>query len=168
MTLEATEAECAAGRTAPRVSLADIEANVAERYDISGAEAITGGDGESRPFSPSLSLLSICIIVLNNGFTLIGKSAPASAENFDAVLGRKLAYEDALRQAWPLMGYELRERLYREANEASAKPQMRDEGDEFVRDRPVMDTSGFNRSETTLGLGTVASAPTGEAPLDGV
>jgi len=49
--------------------------------------------------------------VTRNGFTLIGKSAPASPDNFDPVLGRKLAYEDAVRQLWPLMGYALRDKL---------------------------------------------------------
>jgi hypothetical protein len=50
-------------------------------------------------------------LVLKNGFTVIGKSAPASAANFNAELGKKLAYEDAIRQVWPLMGFSLRDRL---------------------------------------------------------
>lgn len=108
--LLATEAECAKGRTAPRVSLDDIKANIACEYHFTADKAL----GEDVPYPASLSLLSVCILVLQNGFTLIGKSAPASAENFDADLGRKLAYEDAVRQCWPLMGYELRERLYQE------------------------------------------------------
>ncbi len=45
---------------------------------------------------------------MQNGFTIIGKSAPASPENYDADLGKRLAYEDAVRQAWPLEGYALR------------------------------------------------------------
>ena len=106
MTLEATEAECAAGRTAPRVSLADIEAYIDCRYDITGTEA--AGDG---PTHPSLELLSVCLLVLRNGFAIIGKSAPASPANFDRDLGIKLAYEDAVRQIWPLMGFALRDRL---------------------------------------------------------
>jgi len=62
----------------------------------------------------SLAVLTVCLIVTRNGFTIIGKSAPASADNFDAELGRKLAYEDAVRQLWPLMGYALREKLHNE------------------------------------------------------
>jgi hypothetical protein len=50
---------------------------------------------------------------MRNGFTVIGKSAPASAANFNAELGKKLAYEDAIRQLWPLMGFSLRDRLHR-------------------------------------------------------
>lgn len=111
MTLEATEAECAAGRTAPRVSLADIEGAIMHRYDITGAEAVRPDDGV-RITQPSLNVLSICILVMRNGFTIIGKAAPASPANFDRALGIKLAYEDAVRQVWPLMGFALRDRLH--------------------------------------------------------
>jgi hypothetical protein len=66
------------------------------------------------PAHESLRILSICILVMKNGFTLIGKAAPASPANFDRALGIKLAFEDAVRQAWPLMGYSLRDRLVAE------------------------------------------------------
>jgi len=113
--LEATEAECAAGRTAPRVSLDDIKANIA------GQLTFTAGNAASAlgaPASPSLDLLTICVLELRNGFTIIGKSAPASPANFDAELGAKLAYEDAVRQIWPLMGYALRDRLFERGEQA--------------------------------------------------
>lgn len=58
--------------------------------------------------------LTICILLLVNGFTLVGKSAPADPSNFDQEAGEKFAYEDALRQLWPLEGYLLRERLHQE------------------------------------------------------
>jgi len=111
--LRATEAECAAGRTAPRVSLADIEANIVWEGSASGVQATsqTAGKGDFGPAFASLAVLTIHAIVLRNGFTVIGKSAPASPENFDPDLGRKLAREDAIRQIWPLMGYALREKL---------------------------------------------------------
>jgi hypothetical protein len=107
MSLEASEAECAAVAVAPRVSLASMEDKIAARYDFTADTAIHS----DAPKVASLALLSICIIVMRNGFTVIGKSAPASAANFNADLGRKLAYEDAIRQLWPLEGYALRERL---------------------------------------------------------
>lgn len=69
------------------------------------------GIDDSNEAPASLGVLTICLIVTRNGFTIIGKSAPASTDNFDADLGRKLAYEDAVRQLWPLMGYALREKL---------------------------------------------------------
>jgi hypothetical protein len=108
--LEATEAECAAGRTAPRVSLQDIKSSIATQHVFTAGAAV---DALDMPRLISLDLLTICIVTMKNGFTIIGKSAPASADNFDAELGAKLAYEDAVRQIWPLMGFELRERLSR-------------------------------------------------------
>lgn len=109
MSLEETEKECAAVAVAPRVSLADIEAAIGARYDFTAEQAV-GALG--FPVVPPLQLLSICILSLNNGFTVIGKSAPASPANFNAELGKKLAYEDAIRQLWPLMGFALRDRLH--------------------------------------------------------
>ena len=80
-----------------------MEEKINATYWMTGAQAV----GEGSPIMPSLHLLTMCIIVMQNGFTIIGKSAPASAANFNAELGRKLAYEDAIRQLWPLEGYAL-------------------------------------------------------------
>ena len=104
--LEATEAECAANAVAPRVSLASMEAKIAARYDFTADTAL-----QQAPIHDALKLLPICIIVMENGLSILGKSAPASPENFNAELGRKLAYEDAIRQLWPLEGYLLRTEL---------------------------------------------------------
>ena len=108
--LKATEAECAEGRTAPRVSLADIENAIKHQLFATGSDIEQAVYGHSSA-SSTLGLLTICLIEMKNGFTIIGKSAPASAANFDAELGRKLAYEDAIRQIWPLMGFALRDKL---------------------------------------------------------
>lgn len=67
----------------------------------------------------SLGLLTFCVLVMRNGFTVVGKSACASPENFDAELGRKIAREDAIRQCWALLGYELRSKL---ADAAAMEP----------------------------------------------
>lgn len=104
--LSSTEAECAEGSTAPRVSLSDIQAAISAEYFTTADKAFDG-----CPIADPLKLLTICILVMRNGFTIIGKSAPASADNFDADLGKKLAYEDAIRQIWPLMGFALRDKL---------------------------------------------------------
>lgn len=113
MSLETTEAECAAVAVAPRVSLASMEAKIAFRYDFTGANIDVTHEVKSSGASAieQLGLLSMCILVMQNGFTLIGKSAPASPANFNRELGKRLAYEDAIRQLWPLEGYALREQL---------------------------------------------------------
>ena len=68
---------------------------------------------ESR--TADLSLLTFCVLVLRNGFTVTGESACASPENFDAEIGRKVARENAINKIWPLMGYELKTRLHEAA-----------------------------------------------------
>lgn len=56
--------------------------------------------------------LTVCVLVLVNGFTVTGESASVSAENFDAEIGRKIARENARQKIWQLEGYALRQRLY--------------------------------------------------------
>jgi hypothetical protein len=59
----------------------------------------------------SIPHLTICVLVLQNGFSVVGKSAPADPENFNAALGSQFAREDAIRQMWPLEAFALRERM---------------------------------------------------------
>lgn len=106
--LQVTDAQSAAVAVAPRVALSDIETAIAERHDFTAGQAVAA---MGAAHGAALGLLSICLLVMNNGFTIIGKSAPASPENYNADLGRKYAYEDAVRQLWPLMGYALRDKL---------------------------------------------------------
>ena len=56
--------------------------------------------------------LTICVLTLENGFTVNGESASASPENFDAELGRKLARVKAKEKIWALEGYLLKQKLF--------------------------------------------------------
>lgn len=101
--------------TAPRVTPADLQANiVAEHYftakDGVRGEYATSGFGLNAG-ADSLDLLTFCVLVLKNGFLVTGESACASPENFDAEIGKKIARQNAERKIWPLMGYELRSKL---------------------------------------------------------
>jgi len=58
---------------------------------------------------------TICQLTLENGYTINGYSACVDAREFDLNLGRKYAFEDALRQIWPLEGYLLAEKMYWDA-----------------------------------------------------
>jgi hypothetical protein len=55
--------------------------------------------------------MTVCFITMKNGFRVVGVSAPASAANYDAEVGKRYAYDNAFKQLWPLEGYLLRERL---------------------------------------------------------
>lgn len=102
------EAEIIAkGLTAPRVTPADIEANISATYSFTAWSAL----GEGAPRLEALKLLTICVLVLKNGFTVTGESACASPENFDAELGHKIAVANAKAKIWPLMGYALKQFL---------------------------------------------------------
>lgn len=92
--LRATEVMSAANATAPRVTLESMEAKIVHTSYI-----VHEG------------LLTLCILKMQNGFYVVGESAPASPANFNAELGRKFAYENAIRQLWKLEGYSLRDRL---------------------------------------------------------
>jgi hypothetical protein len=105
---EPTEDQISAVSAGPRITPADIEANIVAEYSFTADKAI----GASVPLMPSLSLLTFCVLVLRNGFTVTGESACASPENFDAEIGRKIARANAVQKVWPLMGYELKERIH--------------------------------------------------------
>lgn len=98
--LQAGDALAAAVAVAPRVSLDDIKAKVV------GAEYFRAGPG---------GLLTLCVVTLVNGFTVVGEGACASPENFNEDVGRQFAFEAALRKVWSLEGYLLRQRLHDEA-----------------------------------------------------
>ena len=56
--------------------------------------------------------VTICLLILRNGFSVVGESACASPENFDAELGKKIARGNAVMKIWALEGYLLKEQLW--------------------------------------------------------
>ena len=112
----------AKGLTAPRVTPTDVEANIVSEHYFTARDGRNGAmyagtyAGRERPATAGadllpLGLLTFCVLVLRNGFTVTGESACASHENFDTWIGRKIARENAVSKVWPLMGYALKERL---------------------------------------------------------
>lgn len=56
---------------------------------------------------------TICQLMLENGYTVEGKSACVDIANYNKALGEQYAYKDAIEQIWELEGYLLSETLYR-------------------------------------------------------
>lgn len=112
------------GKTAPRVTPDAVEANIAGVHYFRASQAVQAvlydqsGCGQVEPeqlsgeHKAALGLLTFCVIVLDNGFTVTGESACASPENFDPEIGRKIAYDNARAKIWPLMGYHLKQKLH--------------------------------------------------------
>lgn len=123
----------AKGLTAPRVTPADLQANIASEHYFTAVDGVLGAyknndDVRVEVISPdwevprsieSLGLLTFCVLVLRNGFTVTGESACASPENFDTEVGRKIARDNAVAKVWPLMGYALKQQLHQAAQEQS-------------------------------------------------
>ena len=112
------EAEIKAkGKTAPRVTPAHIQDVIASKHFFTAAHGCIGNVCEdlSDKTLNSLDLLTFCVLVLRNGFTVTGESACASPENFDAEIGKKIAYANAVQKVWALEGYLLKQRLHDQA-----------------------------------------------------
>lgn len=108
----------AAGKTAPRVTPADLQANIKSEHYFTAADGIDAGIVAGYKYPGPLDLLTFCVLVLRNGFTVTGESACASPENFDPEIGRKIARQNAEQKIWPLMGYALRSQLHEKAAQA--------------------------------------------------
>lgn len=112
------------GLTAPRVTPDDIKQAIVSEHYFTAFDGMLGVVNSPNPSSDkydphwevprshqALGLLTFCVLVLKNGFTVTGESACASPENFDAELGRTIARRNAEAKIWPLLGYELRSLL---------------------------------------------------------
>ena len=83
------------GLTAPRLTPAHIDSVIHDaKYHVIPGTTVT-----------------VCCLVLANGFTVIGHSAAASPANFDQEIGRKIAFSNAREQVWALEGYLLKQTL---------------------------------------------------------
>ncbi|MBS7811201.1 Gp49 family protein [Roseococcus pinisoli] len=106
---DAVETEIQAkGLTAPRLTPALIDETIVGEYYFRASDAAAQA---GAPGLLALECLTLCVLVLKNGFTVTGESACASPENFDAALGRKIARDNARNKIWALEGYQLKTRL---------------------------------------------------------
>lgn len=112
----------AKGKTAPRVTPNHIESLIVSEHCFTAYDGI-GGDGAMATYKSALDLtesqealklLTFCVLVLRNGFTVTGESACASPENYDEEIGRKIARQNAVNKIWLLEGYLLKQRLSEE------------------------------------------------------
>lgn len=99
-----------------RVTLQDIENAIGQIYftdSLRVANTASASHVISKALQPPvvLAAFTICMLVMKNGFIVIGTSAPASPQNFDQALGRHLAQEDATKKVWAHMGFALKDRL---------------------------------------------------------
>lgn len=95
------------------VTLAQVEAEIASEYSFNAGEAIDAFrfvDASLPSAATDAFRVTLCVVVLKNGFVAVGQSAVADLANFDDERGIKSAREDAMRQARPVVMSYLQER----------------------------------------------------------
>lgn len=104
------------GLITARVTLLDIEANIAREYFFTAGDAVFGREvaacGTPVTSDIALNSLTFCVLVLKNGFTVTGESACVSPGSFNSEQGRNIARQNAVQKIWPLMGYALKQQLH--------------------------------------------------------
>lgn len=100
MTDQTIEQEIQAkGKTAPRITPLDIEANIVDTEIV-------------KHVSKTGQILRWAVLTTRNGYAVVGKpSCSVSSENDSQSIGEKIAIENSRNELWPLMGYELRSKL---------------------------------------------------------
>lgn len=121
----------AKGLTAPRVTLEDLNANIADTEIV-------------KHVSRTGQVLRWAVLTTRNGFAVVGRpSVAVSPENDRADLGERLAIENARDELWPLMGYELRSKLA--SSPADFRDRVRLEASELQE--KIVKLSTFQHSE---------------------
>lgn len=119
----------AKGLLAPRITPNAVEASITSEWYINAAEGVVPDDFQPPvPAEHPLRRLTICVLVLRNGFTVTGESACVSPENFDAETGKLRARQNAVHKLGPLLGFALAEKLH-SSNTADDVRKNMDAGD---------------------------------------
>ena len=104
------------GLTAPRITPDLINSKIKDTAYILPRDVCKRDNGVEVFDAPvPLQTLTFCVLTLENGFTVTGESACASPENFDAEIGKKIAFENAREKIWLLEGYLLKQRLFEQS-----------------------------------------------------
>lgn len=83
------------------VASTDVESEIVDEYYRNVGSAL------KAPVDSPTYNVTLCVLVLRNGFVILGKSACVDAANFNEDTGRRLAREDAIKQVWPYLGFRL-------------------------------------------------------------
>nr|ELR5173138.1 hypothetical protein [Providencia rettgeri]ELR5195436.1 hypothetical protein [Providencia rettgeri] len=137
------------GKVAPRVTPEHIENIIVSEHFFTAAQGYEKSCADNFSNDPyplatpdSLHLLTFCVLVLKNGFTVTGESACASPENFDEEIGYKIARQNAVNKIWMLEGYLLKQKL-------SDKDNLSEKIQSFMHD---YDPAEFGDEESNGGL----------------
>ena len=96
---------------ATKVRIEDLDANIKHEFFFTAEDACFEKYSTLKypeETQDALARLTICVLVLQNGFTCTGTNACVSKEDWSAEIGKRMAKEMALEEVWTLMAYELK------------------------------------------------------------
>lgn len=88
------------GKNAPRITPAIVDSKIV---------------GEAFYTFPGTTV-TICLLTLENGYSVTGESAAASIENYDKEIGDRIARDNARDKIWHLEAYLLKQNIWEEEN----------------------------------------------------
>lgn len=88
-----------------------VEALIVEEFSMMAYDAFKEQPNISIQAENTLRCVTIVVLILRNGFPIVGSSISAAPENYDANEGRKEARADALAKLWLVAEYDQRSRL---------------------------------------------------------
>jgi len=112
--MDITEDELEERAVAKRVTLKDVEDSILFCYFFTAADGVRATQKTTARMqgkAKNLELLTFCVLVLQNGFTVTGQSACADPANYQKDIGDRLAKTDAVNKIWPLLGFVLKNEL---------------------------------------------------------
>lgn len=104
----------AGANVAPRVTPADIEAEIRSEFFFTAKQGVLGASemGTAPASWTGMDQITICVLILRNGTKIVGINyGSIDPTQHSAAKGRFEARAHAVDQIWPLMGYALREQL---------------------------------------------------------
>ena len=97
-----------------KITRGHVESAIHSEHYFGAGEALRAIDeGEfltwvdEAPSRLALDMLTICVLVLKNGFTVTGESVCLQPEYFDADVEREAARQDAVQKCWPILSHAL-------------------------------------------------------------
>lgn len=99
------EASASVSVQARTIKPEDIEGYIAEEHYLNMGEVL------GLPANHQTRVITQCVLVLKNGYTVTGESGCADPAKYNKEIGERIARANAISKVWPLMGYVLRSQL---------------------------------------------------------
>lgn len=116
---DATNINTDHSKVSSKLTDADIDATIREVHyftamdGVIGALTIPANFGEVQVNFPALETITLCVLILKNGYKLLGVNhSSVDPTHHDPEYGKKLAYKDARNKIWELEGYLLKDAQY--------------------------------------------------------